>query len=243
MSQETNTANLSSTIEAEVQALELQNQLAAVVITDQPTYDAAVEARTKGKQFLKDANDWFDSIQKPAYEAYKGILDKRKQVCSPVEDQITAINRGLITWDSEQERLRQVEQRRLEEEARQAAEAERLEMAVSLETNGADAESVAELLSAPVAMTSAIVAPATYQKSKAVNYRDNFSAEITDFFALVKAVAKDKSKLNLLVGIAKNGDRYIPGPSLNQLAKALKETMSIPGCRVVNNKVVASGRG
>lgn len=225
---------INSIIDAESQAIELNQQLTAIVITGQLSYDVAVEARTKSKNWLKSANDWFDSIQKPAYETYKGILDKRKQVCDPVDRQVAAINRALINFDAEQERIRRREQWELEERARKEAEAQKLADAVHLEETGADEETVEAVLSAPVQVTAPMVAAPTYERSSAVVYKDNWGGEVTDLWALIKAVAKDKSKINLL---------QVNQPALNQLAKALKETMSIPGVRPVNNKVVATGRG
>jgi hypothetical protein len=220
-------------LDAEVQALELQTQLSAIVISDQHTYDKAVVARITGKEWLKDANDWFDSIQKPAYEAYKAILDKRKQVTEPVERRLAEINRGLINWDQEQERARLAEQRRLENEAKAKAEEERIAAAQALEASGATKESVDEFLSAPVAVTEPVVAAPTYEKSSAVVYRDNYSGKVTNLLNLVKFVAKNPHFIGLL---------QINQTALNQQAKALKDSMNIPGVQVVNNKVVASGR-
>lgn len=223
-----------SMIEAEQQAIELQAQLQALTITDQTSYDKAVEARVSAKAWLKEVGEFFDSMQKPAYEAYKKILDNRKTACEPVEKHLANLNRALIAFDDEQERLRREEQRRLEEIAFKEAEEKRLAEAAHLEQVGADAETIDAMLSAPVAVVERPIATPTYERSKAVIYRDNWQGEVTDLFALVKAVAKDKSKLNLL---------QINQPALNQLAKALKETMAIPGVRAVNNKVAASGRG
>lgn len=223
-----------SIIEVEQQAIELQSQLGALAITDQDSYNKAVEARVSAKNWLKEAGEFFDSMQKPAYEAYKKILENRKTVCEPVEGHLNKINRALIAFDDEQERLRRAEQKRLDEIAFKEAEEKRLADAVHLEQTGADAETVEAVFQAPVVVTDRPVVAVTYEKSKAVLYRDNWSGEVTDLFALVKAVAKDKSKLNLL---------QINQPALNSLAKALKETMAIPGVRAVNNKVAASGRG
>lgn len=225
---------MQTVIEVEQKAIELQAQLGALSITDQATYDRAVDARVKAKEWLDEANDFFDSMQKPAYEAYKKILENRKKVCNPVEQNLAQINRALIDWDTEQERLRILAQREREAEAFKAAEAQRVADAAHLANSGADVETVEAVLAAPVQITESIAVAPTYEKSKAVQYRDNWSGEVTDLFTLVKAVAKDKSKLNLL---------QINQTALNQMAKALKETMSIPGVRAVNNKVVASGRG
>lgn len=226
---------MQSVIEVEQGAIELQEQLEALSIIDQESYDAAVSARVKAKGWLKDASTFFDSMQNPAYEAYKKILENRKKVCNPVELHVLKLNQALLKWDSEQERLRKEAQREAEAAAYKAAEEQRAIDAAALAQTGADEETVASVLTAPVQVTESFAVAPTYEKSSAVQYRDNWSGEVTDLFTLVKAVAKDKSKLNLL---------QINQTALNQLAKALKETMSIPGVRAVNNKVVASsGRG
>jgi hypothetical protein len=221
-------------IDAESQALEITNSLNAIAITDQETYNAAVEARTQAKDWTKKAGDFFDGLVKPAYAAYKNLLDTKKKVLEPVETHIASINKALVNWDYEQEKLRQAEQARLAAEAQKQAEEERLQQAMELEEAGADAASVASVLSAPVAFVPAPVAAPTYEKSKAVVYRDNWSAEVIDLYALVKEVAKDKSKIGLL---------QPNQTALNQMAKALKATMVLPGVRAVNNRVAATGRG
>lgn len=221
-------------VDLEQQALTVRSEIAALAVTDQKSYDLAIEKRTAAKHWLKHAEDWFDGIQKPAYDAYKNILNQRKLVCEPTEAAIKQINRALVDWDQEQERIRREEQRRLEAEARRKAEEERLEQAAEMEQQGADAESVNAVLDAPIEIVDRPVAAPTYEKSSAVVYRDNWSGECFDLYKLVQAVAKDKSKIGLL---------QVNQTALNQMAKALKDTMSIPGCRAINNKVVASGRG
>jgi uncharacterized protein YjbK len=56
---------------------------------------------------------------------------------------------------------------------------------------------------------------------------------VTNLLNLVKFVAKNPHFIGLL---------QINQTALNQQAKALKDSMNIPGVQVVNNKVVASGR-
>jgi hypothetical protein len=228
------TAKSVTLVDLEQQAISVRTEISALAITDQASYDLAVDKRTAAKSWLKNAEEWFDGIQKPAYEAYKNILTQRKLVCEPTEAAIKKINSALVAFDQEQERIRREEQRRLEEEARRKAEDERLQQAAEMESNGVDAETVNAVLDAPIAITAPVVAAPTYERSSQVVYRDNWSAECFDLFKLVQAVAKDKSKIGLL---------QVNQTALNQMAKALKESMAIPGCRAVNNKVVASGRG
>lgn len=232
MEKETKTPT--SDVDAEIQALELQQQLQAITITDQVSYDFAVAARTEGKSRLKTINEFYDSIQDPAYRAYKNILDKRKLVCEPVERGLSVVNAALLKFDQEQERLRREEQARLEAEARRQAEDERIRMAEQMKAEGANAETIDEVLDAPVIVTEIAVAAPTYEKSKAVVYRDNYSGECTDIMALIKYVAKNPQFRNLLQPNA---------TAINAQARSLKDSMTIPGIKVTNNKVVASGRG
>lgn len=221
-------------VDLEQEAITVRTEIAALIITDQTSYDLAVEKRTAAKGWLKTAEEWFDGIQKPAYDAYKNILNQRKLVCEPTEAAIKKINSALLVFDQEQDRLRREEQRRLDEQARQKAEDERIQQAAQMESQGVDVETLNAVLDAPLEVVSRPVAAPTYEKSGAVVYRDNWSGECFDLLALVKAVAKDKSKIGLL---------QINQSALNQMAKALKDSMAVPGCRAVNNKVVASGRG
>jgi hypothetical protein len=228
------TAKPTTLVDLEQEAISVRSEIAALAVTDQKSYDLAVEKRTAAKSWLKSAEEWFDGIQKPAYDAYKNILAQRKLVCEPTEAAIKQINGALLSFDQEQERIRRDEQRRLDEEARKKAEDDRIAQAAEMESKGVDAATVNAVLDAPITVMAPVVAAPTYERSSQVVYRDNWSAECFDLFKLVQAVAKDKSKIGLL---------QVNTTALNQMAKALKESMAVPGCRAVNNKVVASGRG
>lgn len=223
-----------SAVEVEAQALEIKTALTNVAITTQQDYDKVVAARVEAKAWLKTAGEYFDGLVKPAYAAYKNLLDAKKAVLEPVETTVTTINRELLAWDQAQEALRRAEQVKLEQEARAKAEAERIQHAELLHAAGADEEAIGELLNEPVIVTEMVAAPKTYEASKSVVYRDNYSGEVTDLKALVKYIAKNPSFINLV---------QVNQTAVNQLAKSMKETLAIPGIKVVNNKVVAgSGR-
>lgn len=221
-------------VAVETEALELRSTLSALAVTDQETYNKAVDARVKAKAWLRNAGEYFDGLVKPAYAAYKNLLDAKKAVIEPVENTVTAINRELLTWDQAQERIRREAQVKLEQEARARAEAERIQEAELLQAAGASEEAVEAVLEAPVIVTEMVAAPKTYEVSKSVVYRDNYSGEVTDLKALVKYIAKNPSFINLI---------QVNQTAVNQLAKSMKDTLDIPGIKVVNNKVVASGRG
>jgi hypothetical protein len=220
-------------IEKEQESIQLQQTLGAIQIVDQVSYDLAVAERVSATEWLKGAKDFVDSIKKPAYATYQATLAAEKTICGPVEAKIKQINAELVRWTEEQERARRAEQRRLEAIEMKRLEDERLAQAQEMQNAGVGEESLDEILSAPIIIETPVVARPTYEKNSGVVMRENWSGEVTDFYALVKAVAKDKSKLNLL---------QINQTALNQMARAQKSMMDIPGIRAVNKPVVASGR-
>lgn len=228
------TTKTPSLVDLEQQAVSVRSEMSSITITDQKSYDLAVEARTAASNWLKNAREFFKGMKDPAYAAWKKICSNENAVCDPVDTTIKQINSELIRYDQEQERLRREEQAKLDREARERAEAERLQQAESMKANGADEETIDAILDAPVQITQIAVAAPTYEKSKAVMYRDNYSAEVTNLLALVKYVAKNPQFLNLL---------QANQTAINAQARALKESMAIPGVRVTNNRVVATGRG
>lgn len=224
---------LKSMVDLETEAISVRSQMAAVKITDQPSYNEAVDMLTTATGWLRNTREFFKSMKDPAYAAWKKICSNENLVCDPTEAGIKQIKGEIVRWDAEQERIRQVEQRRLEEVARKAEEETRLAEAYHMEEQGAPAEVVGAMLEEPIQVHTPVVAERTYEKSSAVTYRDNWGGTCDDLFKLVQFVAKNKQHLNLL---------QANGPAINQLAKALKESMAIPGIRAVNNKVVATGR-
>ena len=220
-------------VDVEVKALEVQGEL-GLTIVDQATYDKAVAARTRAKQFIKDATDFWDSIIAPARAHYQNLLDKKKAAIGPVENGVAVINRAIIGWDNDQERLRREAQRKIEEEARRKAQEERIEEAVHAEQLGASPELIDTILDTPTVPVKLEKAAPTYQKSSQVVTRSNWKAEVTDFAELVKFVAANPTFIELLM----------PNQSaINALAKAQKGSMTIPGLHAYDDRVVATGRG
>lgn len=231
---DTATTDAPPLVQMEQEALGLRGEMPMTII-DQDSYNAAVEIRVEAKQWLKNVREnVFGPMKSTAHAAWKKVCDTEKSVCDPVEAALSQTNRALLAWDQEQERLRREEQRRLEEIARQKAEEERIAEAAALEAAGVDQESVNAVLDAPIHVEAVAIAPPTYEKSSAVQYRDNWGGECFDLLKLAQYVAKNKQHINLL---------QVNQTALTQLARALKDSLAVPGCRAVNNKVVASGRG
>lgn len=223
-----------SPVDWEQRGIETQQKFAAIVITDQSSYDVAVRERTNLKTVIEEAGVEYDGDIAKANELHKSLIAKKKTICAPFENALKSISAALVRWDDEQERIRLAEQRRLEEEARKQAENDRIAEAEAMKAQGADKETIDAVLDAPIEVTVPVVAAPTYAKSSAVVMRDKWGGEVTDLFKLVQYIAKNKQHLNLV---------QINQPALTQLSRALKDSMSIPGIKAVNKRGAASGRG
>lgn len=233
-------SEVAEVVRIESKGLTLAQEAKALVVVDQPSYDTAVEMRCTIKDFLDDVDKTFGPMKHKAWEAHKEICTQEKKIKSPAEAALVAVNAGLSRYTAEQDRIqreKEAEARRAaEEEARRQAEEDRLRLAEEAKNNGANEEHIDEILEAPIVVTEvapAVVEP-TFQKSSAVQMRDNWSATVTDLKALVKHIAKNPHLIGLI---------QVNQSALNSQARSLKEgLLNLPGVRVANNRVVASGR-
>jgi hypothetical protein len=221
-------------------ALTWPDRARALTIENDTTYIEAGEMLKGIKALRKEVDDAFDPIIKKAHEAHKEACGQKKKAETPLLDAETILKRGLVAYETEQERLRQIEQRRLQEEARQIDEARRLEEAAALErqavatgdeTLRAEAE---ELISAPVCAPAVYVPPST-PKVSGISYRENWRIDPNvDLKALCLAIAQGRQPVSLILPNV---------TALNGLARSLKGEMKVPGVKVVCEKIAsASGR-
>jgi len=126
----------------------------------------------------------------------------------------------------EQGRLEAAEQRRMaaEEEERRRLEAAQEAEAARLREAEAKRLAAATMPSAPVVHVDR-------PKVTGLSSRENWSAEVTDKMALVKAIAAGEAPLDLV---------QINTSVLNRLAKALKSALNYPGVRAVCDRSYAS---
>ncbi len=190
------------------------------------SYLAAADLLTLGRDTMNSIDDAYDDIIKKAHEAHKAAVAKKASYYRPVEEGCKLIKGAMERYDAEQEQKRLAEQRRLQQEARKQEEERRLQEAIEAETSG-NKEEAEELLSAPVEVPVVTVLKAT-PKVAGVSFREIWDAQVTDFLALVKAVAAGQVSVNALEP---------NGKFLRQQAQSLKSTMKMPGVRVFSRRV------
>ncbi len=107
------------------EALTLPEQAKAIAIRDQATYNQAADLKIYCANWRKRIVKEFEEMKADAAKTHKRICAKEKEHLDPVVEAEGIVTTAIKRWTDEQERLRLAEQRRLEEEARKAAEEDR----------------------------------------------------------------------------------------------------------------------
>jgi hypothetical protein len=212
-------------------ALSMPDQARAVTITSPDSYQRACDFLKGVKALREEIAETFDPHIKRAYDSHRALCAEKKDAEAPLAEAERIVKTALVAWDTEQERIRLAEQRRLEAEAKRQEEDRRISEAEYLSDQGAIDEADA-LLDAPIDVPVVAIAPTT-PKVSGIAYRETWSAKVTDLHALVKFVAANPSHLGLLQASL---------PALNAQARSLKAQMRIPGVQAIATKDVAAGR-
>jgi len=203
-------------------------------ITDQASYELACADLVGIKALRAEVEQTFGPIVHKAYEAHKEAVLQRKKADGPLDEAESILKRAIGSWTTEQERIRREEQRRLEEEARRKEEEELEREIEQMESEGASAAEVEAVIDrAPVLPMAAITAPPAMKPVAGVATRELWAAEVTDLAAFIKHVAAHPEHTALL----------LPNmTAINQMARALKTAMKIPGVRAYSSANVTVRR-
>jgi hypothetical protein len=219
-------------------ALAFPDQARALTISDTATYQQACDFLLGVKALRAEIAETFDPHIGRAFEAHRALCREKKEAEAPLADAELIVKRALVTYDTAQERIRQEEQRRLQEQARREAEERQLMEAIALEEEakasgdaGLAMEAAAKL-EEPIHTPAVAVAPTT-PKVSGIAYRETWSGRLTNIAALIVYAASNPQFMGLLM---------INQPALNQLARSMKNQMRIPGVEAVSTKDVAAGR-
>lgn len=180
------------------------------------------------KAMRKKVAEIFDPVIERAHQAHKSAIAARRSVDDPLVECEMAIKSKLAQWQAENERRRREEEERLAAEIKKQEEERRLAAALQAEEFG-DVEMAEAIIEEPIVTPAVSIAR---PKIAGVSFREEWSAEVTNLFALVRHVAAHPELINML---APNQT------ALNAMARAQKAAMSLPGVKAVCRQVV-SGR-
>lgn len=166
------------TIRAEVAPV--VQQASQIVVADADSYAVAANFLTTIKGAQKKVEEWFADPVKRAHEAWKALTAKREETMKPLKDAEGMVKQIMVTYQTEQERIRRAEQARLQAEADEKArkERERLEKQaakVKSEEKKAALLEQAEQVQAPVVAVASAV-----PEVKGQSIRKTWKARITD---------------------------------------------------------------
>lgn len=193
-------------------------------ITAVTTAEDAEQANNAGRVLQAESKEieLFYTPLKRQVDSFKApLLAHEKALSVAVDLEKKRLGGLLTTYNLEQERLRQEEERKAREEADRQAREEQLARAVELEASG-NIEEAEQVLEEP------IFSPAVIQTQAPVKMAGQvggllYSATVTDLRTLLKAVMEGKAPLACIVA----DESY-----LNSKAKLEKEGFSVPGVRL-----------
>jgi len=210
-------------------ALAWPDRARGISITDQQTYDMATTLLVEIATIEKRIKDHHKPIKDAAFAAHKTAVAAEKKLLDPLDSARGIIKTEIVAWERKQEAIRQEMERKALEDQRRAEEEARLAVAVEAEKNGAPPDTVQEILDQPVALPTPVVAP-TFQRAQGVSTQERWHAEVTDIKALCKAVGDGRASSELVTANM---------VALNSMARAMKQTFSIPGCRAIPETTIA----
>jgi len=233
--------------EASKQALSMLTEAKSITIKSQEGYNKASDVLKTIKGRIKMLDTLRKGITKPLDEAKQKVMDLFRVPLGHYTEAEGVIKKGMLTYDDEQERLRRIEQEKLE---KKAAEERRIkaEQEAAWRKKEEDARREAEKLASEGKAEEArkaqevankasakaderafeqqnIVAPVVAPKLEAikgVSYRDQWTAEVIDFEKL-----PDDYKL-------------ADTTKLNKVAQATKGELKIPGVKWNKEKILSS---
>ncbi len=230
--------------------------VAAVVVTTEAQYTTVSEGLKKKVSIRDRMFALLDPVRAALWNALELQRATQKKILGPMDESIQADKDALVKYREEQQRLAREEQRRLNEIAAQEAEAERQRVSEQLTLAAAqeahdrgDTAQVDELFANPIqAAPTPVYAPqvqVAVPRVSGQSTRQTWSAEVTNFEDLILDVAKG------IEAQRATGNRGGHAPvtaleanmtTLNQLAKASKLTLQIPGVVAKPKSSMSVGR-
>jgi hypothetical protein len=210
-------------IEVNTLALSVPEQAKMITaITNNNDYVKAGNILLTIKDIRKKIEATFKPIKQKFDAAKKEVLDQEKAADRPLIEAENWIKPLISGYLVEQEKIRQAEERRLQELARKEEEERRLLEAIEAEKNGQQDEAQA-IIDAPV-QAPPVVVPKAVPKVEGISMRENWRFRIVDEKKIPREFLKvDEVKIGAYV-------------------RAMKSAGNIPGVEIYNEATIGAGR-
>ena len=203
-------------------ALSVPDQAKQINIKTMDDYVRAGEIMLTIKAIRKKITDTFKPIKQKMDAAKQEVLDQERAADAPLKEAESWLSPQIITWNREQERIRQEEEARLRVIARKEEEERQLQEAILAEQSGQKEEAEA-IISAPV-QAAPVVVPKAVPKVAGMSIRDNWKFRITN----EKLIPREYLKVDEV--------------KIGQVVRAMKSAANIPGVEVYNEGTVSGRR-
>lgn len=214
--------------------VDLVTKSRVLVISTPEQYVQACEDKLALDEMIAGRHANHDPVCQKAHEAHKAAVAARSADIDPLETAKALYVRAIDGWRREQERIAAERARIEREELERLALLEREAEIVEAEADGATVEEVTAIIERPVYVPPAIVRTNPMMVPKVAGIRKR-----ADNWKAILDPADAGAKLKLIKYIATNPQfqhfLILDSQAANQLAKALKLTMSVPGIKVFND--------
>ena len=214
-------------------ALEFQQKVTALAINSAEHYVQAAEELKIVAQKRKQAQERIDRLKKPAYKAYREVLELEKDVMAPYDAAERHLKNGIAAYRAEEERRRRAEERRLQQDAQKRAEEEARKRTEEIAIREAEiAEAQGDTITAEAILTSprevipafvsAVVLPKEVPQVESISAAKNWKFRIVDESLIPRAY--------LLINEA----------AIGQVVRSLKSKAPevIPGIEVYSEDII-----
>lgn len=203
-------------------ALSVPEQAKQISIKTMDDYIRASEIMLTIKAIRKKITETFKPIKQKMDAAKQEVLDQERAADAPLKEAEALLSPQIITWNREQEKIRQAEEARLREIARKEEEERQLQEAILAEQSG-QAEEAEAIISTPV-QAAPVVVPKTVPKVQGMSIRENWKFRITN----EKLIPREYLKVDEV--------------KIGQVVRAMKSSANIPGIEAYNEGVVSGRR-
>jgi hypothetical protein len=204
----------------------------ALKVHDQRSYELAAAHLLAIATLRREIEAHHAPVKKAAHAAWQQAIAAERRLLDPVIEAERIFKASIAEYEAEERRLEKEKQAKAQTEALREAEEARERELEQAEAEGADAEEIASMINEPLTVMPARVEP-VFRPVKGVSTFVNWKAEVISLEALVKAVAASKANIGLVMANE---------TAINQLARATRGTLTIPGVRFFSEPVVRAGR-
>ena len=208
------------------------DQAKALEVTDQRSYDLAADRLLGIADLRREIVAHHEPIKRSAHAAWLQVIAAEKKLLEPVAEAERLYKVKIAAYDAEQRRLAEEARARAEAEARRLAEEQRERDLEQAEAQGADAEEIQAMCDAPLVVEHAPV-ETTFQPARGVSVASTWKGDVTSLETLVRAIVAGKANISLVMANE---------TAINQLARATRGTLQVPGIRFYSQPMVRAGR-